>query len=136
MITIDYKPGGREVRSFTRIWLPLFVAALGGMFWWRTGSSTPAIWVWGIGALVNLTALASAHVARLVFVGLIVVTYPIGLAVSYVVLGAMFFLVFTPLGWVMRMAGRDPLALAARNRRSHWLRYEQDDRPERAFRQF
>lgn len=136
MITINYKPGASELRSFTRIWFPLFVAALGAMFWWRTGSFTSALWVWGVGAALVGGAFASAPIARLVFVGLIVVTYPIGLAVSYVVLGAMFYLVFTPLGVLMRAAGRDPLALRARSRRSHWLKYEQDDRPERAFRQF
>ncbi|MCA1585664.1 MAG: SxtJ family membrane protein [Acidobacteria bacterium] len=136
MITIDYKPGAREVRSFSRLWLPLFVAALGGVIWWRTGAPTAALWVWGAGGVLIVAALSSPHVARLLFVGLVVVTYPIGLVVSYVILGAMFFLVFTPLGWAMRRSGRDPLALAARARRSHWVRYEQDDRPERAFRQF
>lgn len=136
MISINYKPGASELGSFTRIWFPLFVAALGGMFWWRTGSATPAFWVWGVGGALVVAALASAPIARLLFVGLVVVTYPIGLVVSYIVLGAMFYLVFTPLGVLMRAAGRDPLALRARDRRSHWVKYEQDDRPERAFRQF
>lgn len=135
MITINYKPGA-ELRSFTRLWLPLFVAALGAMFWWRTGSPVPAYWVWGVGGTLWIASLASAGFARFVFVGLIAISYPIGIIVSYVVLGAMFYLVFTPLGLIMRAAGRDPLALSARARRSHWLPYAQDDRPERAFRQF
>jgi hypothetical protein len=136
MITIDYRPAARQIRSFARIWLPLFVVALGGMLWWRTGRFTPTVWVWAVGGAISLATLASFQVARLVFVGLVVITYPIGLIVSNLVLGAMFFLVFTPLGILMRLFGRDALALRARKRPSHWVRYEQDDRPERAFRQF
>jgi ABC-type uncharacterized transport system permease subunit len=126
MITIDYRPAARQIRSFARIWLPLFVVALGGMLWWRTGRFTPTVWVWAVGGAISLATLASFQVARLVFVGI----------VSNLVLGAMFFLVFTPLGILMRLFGRDALALRARKRPSHWVRYEQDDRPERAFRQF
>ncbi len=136
MITLNVNPGASEVRTFTRIWFPLFVAALGGVLWWRTGSSAPAWWVWGVGGALGTLMLANARCARGVFVALVLVTYPVGLVVSYTVLGAMFFLVFTPLGLLMRLAGRDPLGLRARARSSHWLKFDQDDRPERAFRQF
>jgi hypothetical protein len=136
MIPLHVHPGAREIRSFTRIWFPLFVLALGGMLWWRTGSSPPAFWVWGVGAVLGASMLASARLARAVFVALVLVTYPIGLVVSMTVLAAMFFLVFTPIGLLMRLAGRDPLGLRARGRPSHWLEYDQDDRPARAFRQF
>jgi hypothetical protein len=36
----------------------------------------------------------------------------------------------------MRMAGRDPLRLKARNERSNWLPYQQDDDPAAAFKQY
>ena len=59
-------------------------------------------------------ALASREAARIIFVGLMTVTYPIGLVVSTLALGFMFYVVFTPLGFFMRLAGRDPLRLKAR----------------------
>jgi hypothetical protein len=136
MIAFNPNPGARELRAFARIWFPLFATALGGVLWWRTGSIAAASWVWSVGAVLTAVMLASARVARAAFVALVLVTYPVGLVVSYVVLGAMFFLVFTPIGVLMRLAGRDPLGLRARARGSHWLPYDQDDRPERAFRQF
>ena len=34
---------------------------------------------------------------------------PIGLALSHVILGAVFYIVFTPVGLVMRLLGKDPL---------------------------
>ncbi len=136
MIAINYKPDARQLRSFTRVWFPVFVAAGGALLWWRSGTPTAGYTLWGVGALVEAAMLVSSPVARFAFVALTWVTYPIGLAVSYLALGTMFFLVFTPLGWLMRIAGRDPLGFHARRRPSHWLRYQQDDRPERAFRQF
>ena len=43
--------------------------------------------------------------------------------VSPVVLGIMFFGVFTPVGWVMRVAGRDPMARTWQpEARSYWVK--------------
>lgn len=136
MIAINYKPGERQLRSFTRSWFPLFVAALGAMGWSRAGAPQAAFIVWGLGALLWIGMLASAPFARFCFVGLMWVTYPLGLALSYVALALIFYLLFTPIGLCMQLLGRDPLALRARGRPSHWVPYAQDDTPERAFRQF
>jgi len=136
MIAINYKPAERQLRTFTRLWFPLFVAALGGMFWWRANAPELASMVWGLGAVLSMAMVASAPLARFVFVALMWVTYPLGLALSYTTLAIIFFLVFTPIGLGMRLFRRDPLALRARGRASHWIACEQDDSAERAFRQF
>ncbi len=136
MIAIDYKPGERQIRSFTRTWFPLFVAAFGALCWFRAGASHAAFIVWALGTLVWIGMLASAAFARFCFVGLIWATYPLGLALSYAALAFIFYVLFTPIGLCMRLLGRDPLALRARGRASHWVPYAQDDTPERAFRQF
>ncbi len=70
------------------------------------------------------------------FIGLLVVTYPIGFVVSTIALAIMFYLVFTPLGLGMRLFGRDPLRLKQRDTASQWTPYEQVDDPERAFKQY
>jgi saxitoxin biosynthesis operon SxtJ-like protein len=136
MLPINRNPAEREIRTFTRIWFPLFVAMFGGVLWWRGASPLAVGLVWGVGAVLVALALASREAARIIFVGLMTVTYPIGLVVSTLALGVMFYLVFTPLGFVMRLGGRDPLRLGARKDASHWLPHEQDDSPERAFRQY
>jgi hypothetical protein len=136
MLPINRHPGARELRTFARIWFPLFVAVAGGMAWWRGGSLATAAIVWVAGGLLAALILASAEAARILFVGLMTVTYPIGLVISTLALGFMFYGVFTPFGVVMRLWGRDPLRLKDRAAPSHWTAYEQDDNPERAFRQF
>ncbi len=136
MLPINRSPGAREVRAFSRIWFPLFVLVFGVIAWWRWESPTAAIVIWVIGgALVGLV-LASAEAARIVFVALITISYPIGLVLSTIALGFMFYVVFTPLGFLMRLAGRDPLRLQQRGASSHWTPYRQIDDPEQAFRQY
>ncbi len=136
MIPINKNPSARELRTFARIWFPLFVAGAGAVLWWRLDSPAAGVAAWLAGGALAALVLASAEAARIVFVGLMTVTYPIGLVVSTIALGIMFYLVFTPIAVVMRLAGRDALRLRARADRSHWIPYQQDDDPERAFRQF
>jgi hypothetical protein len=136
MLPINRNPGVRELRAFARLWLPLFVVMLGAMIWWRAGSLTGAVVAWIVGAAVAAAVLASPHVARIVFVGLMTVTYPIGLVISIVALAFMFFVVFTSFALVMRLWGRDALRLRQRSATSHWTPYHQDDQPEQAFRQY
>jgi hypothetical protein len=136
MLPINRNPGARELRAFARFWFPLFVAAAGAIVWWRAESPIAAAIVWIAGALLAALVLASAEAARIFFVGLMTVTYPIGLVISTLALGFMFYVVFTPLGFFMRLAGRDPLRLRARNEPSHWTPHEDLGDAERAFRQY
>ena len=136
MLPINRNPGSRELRAFARIWFPLFVLAAGAMTWWRAESALAAVVVWTAGAALAALVLASTEAARIFFVGLMTITYPIGLVISTLTLGFMFYLVFTPLGFFMRLAGRDPLQLRNSSAQSQWTPYEQDDSPERAFRQY
>ena len=87
MLPINRNPGARELRAFARIWFPLFVAVLGGLTWWRGGSPLAVGLVWGVGGALAALALASREAARIIFVGLMTVTYPIGLVVSTLALG-------------------------------------------------
>jgi hypothetical protein len=136
MLPINRNPSARDLRGFARIWFPLFVIAIGSVLRWRFGFAGAATAVWIAGAALEVGVLASPRVARAVFVALLTITYPIGLVVSTVALAILFYLLFTPLGWCMRRAGRDPLRLAARAEASHWQRYQQDDDPARVLRQF
>ena len=45
----------------------------------------------------------------------------LGLIVSPLVLGLIFFCIFTPLAFLMRLSGRDELRLKIKNKTSHWI---------------
>jgi hypothetical protein len=136
MIPINRHPSARDLRGFARLWFPLFVGAIGALLRWRFEQPMAANVVWTIGAIAGVAVLASTRVARAVFVTLVTVTYPIGLVVSTVALGVLFYLVLTPVGLVMRWSGRDPLRLRTRGAATEWQPFPQDEDPRRIFRQF
>jgi hypothetical protein len=136
MLPINRNPEARELRAFARLWFPLFVAVGGALTWWRGESPIAAVVVWVVGVALAALILASTEAARMFFVGLMTITYPIGLVVSTAALAFMFYVVFTPMGFFMRLAGRDPLQLKKSSAASQWTPYDQDDSPERAFRQY
>ena len=49
----------------------------------------------------------------------------LGMIVSPLVLGAIFFGIFTPLAFLMRLTGRDELRLKFNNQESHWIKREE-----------
>ena len=50
----------------------------------------------------------------------------IGMFVSPLVLGFIFFGIFTPIGFIMRLFGRDELRLQFKEKRSYWIKREID----------
>lgn len=135
MLPINRHPSVRELRSFSRLWLPLFVLASGTMAWWRLQSPATAIALWIFGAILAAAALRSAEAARQIFVGFQTLTYPIALVMSSVALAILFYAVFTPIGWLMRRAGHDPLQLR-RGKRSRWISYTRKDDAAEAMKQY
>jgi hypothetical protein len=65
------------------------------------------------------------------------VTSPLGFVLSYVVLGLIYFVVFTLIGWALRLCGYDPLQRRYdRQAKTYWVtRREQRSRAS-YFRQF
>lgn len=45
----------------------------------------------------------------------------LGMIVSPIVLGVIFFGLFTPIAFLMRISGRDELRLKSKNKASHWI---------------
>jgi hypothetical protein len=136
MLPINRNPSTRELDRFRRLWLPLFVAAAGGVTWWQLDSLVAALGVWATGTALVAIGLSSAEHGRTLFVGLQTITYPVGLVVSIIALLTLFYAVFTPIGWAMRLMGRDPLRLRARAQASNWVPHHDDHSAERAFRQY
>jgi Saxitoxin biosynthesis operon protein SxtJ len=106
-------------RSFGTLFVIVF-ALVGGLVWWRGGPSF-AWWFGGSGVTLLITLLKPDWLtpANRAWMKLAEVLNRI---VSPVVLGLMFFGMFAPMGWVMRLAGRDVLQRRIEpEARSHWV---------------
>jgi hypothetical protein len=65
--------------------------------------------LWILAGGIPLAGLASPRGLRHVYVALSYATYPVGFAVSHVVLAFVYYLVFTPIGLIMHLLRYDPL---------------------------
>lgn len=117
MIEINLRPDVSTLRQFG------FIAVVGFGFVAAIAHFEVLVFAMGLGAakpwIVNgfVGLAAYSGVCSLIFpkanlpiyVGLTIASYPIGFVLSHVIMGTLFFLVITPIGVVMRLAGRDPL---------------------------
>lgn len=118
IVQLDLNPDRTVLRQFGFIALFAF-AALGGFVLWRgglfgfsfgAGPATVVAWVFfGLSALCGLLSLVAPPALRPIYVGLILLTFPIGFVVSHVILALLYYAILTPVGLVMRAAGHDPM---------------------------
>jgi hypothetical protein len=107
---IQFAPPRKTLRQFAALWLVFFgLLAL----WEAIGRSRTGI-AYGL-AIVALTigpiGLVKPEWMRLIYVGWMIVAFPIGWTISNLTLAALYFGVFTPISLAFRLAGRDPLKL-------------------------
>jgi|GEM_PF-453890 len=95
-------------------------------------------WVLGaVGAVGFFGGLASERGAVAMYRGWMAAARPIGWTISFVLLGAVFLVVVTPMGLVMRAAGRDPMERRFEpDRKSYWVERETGRSSRRYFRQY
>ena len=145
MVDINWQPDERTLRQFGWIALVGFlgIALLAWNEWlvFSGGLGSARLAVAGtfasLGVLSAFFSLIAPKANKPIFLGLTLLSYPIGFVLSYVIMGVLFFGLITPLGLVFRLIGKDPL-----NRRfdrgatTYWA----DPRPRRGkesyFRQF
>ncbi len=145
LVPLNLKPDTKQLRQFGFIALGAFAvigaAALwrGGLFGLSFGEATQSVAyvLWGLGTISALFSLVWPQANRPLFVGLAVLTFPIGLVVSHVVLALLFFGIFTPVALVFRLIGRDPLERRFEPERdSYWIDLPELTETKDYFRQF
>lgn len=135
-INTDWNPTRKDLAVFSLL-LIAFGAIVGFIIERRTGSLAGALWFAGICGAVGLLGLAFPPFIRVVYVVWMTVVSPIGFTVSLLVLAIAFFGVIWPIGFVMRLGGRDALKLRLdRNAETYWQKCNQTTDPRRYFRQF
>jgi hypothetical protein len=134
LFEIDYQPERRQLRLFGAA-STAFLGVLGALALPR--SPTVAAALWTVAAFSGAVVLVRPDLLRWVYVGLMLVTWPLGLVVSWVVLAVLFYGVITPVGLAMRLLGRDALARRFdRGAPTYWVPRTPAGEPERYFRQY
>jgi hypothetical protein len=133
---IPFSPQPRMLRQFAGLWLAFFggLAAWQGLVRGRVGVALAlAVLAVAIGGL----GLARPRLIRPIFVGWMVLAFPIGWTISLVLLGLVYYGLFLPIGLVFRLVGRDALQLRPRpNLTTYWTSRPEVADVRRYFRQF
>jgi len=137
VIEVNRNPSRRELSQFGFIWLGFFVLVAAGL-WLKLHSPVVSGALAAVSVVVPVVGWAVPSFMRVVYVGLSYLAWPIGFVVSHVLLGAVYYLLVTPIGLIMRAAGYDPM-----HRRfdpeapSYWVERDGGERDPRSyFRQF
>ncbi|MHC4482873.1 MAG: hypothetical protein ACYSW4_04935 [Planctomycetota bacterium] len=134
---INWHPNHQELRNLGKIALCasalisllLYVLKGLGIQW--------AIVIVALGITIFLASMISLKLTRMIYLALILITMPIGLVVSFILMATFYFLLLTPLGLFFRLIGRDPLYRKFEgSAKSYWLTHKSHSTPERYFRQF
>ena len=145
MIELDFNPDARTLRQFGWIALVAF-PLVGGICYWHGGlfgfdfgqaARTVSVVFVGLGGTAGLLAWLAPRALRPLYVGLLLITAPIGFVLSYVILGVLFYLLITPMALVLRLVGYDPLKRKfEREAETYWVEVEPRASKDSYFRQF
>ena len=120
MIAIQWNPSEKQLRQFAGVWFPAFCGLVGWSIGHKTGHWSEVEIGWVLAGLLSVGGLVLPALIRPIFVGLILLTFPIGWVVSHLLLGLIFYGVVTPIGLILRIRGHDPLQLKKPSGNSVW----------------
>ena len=137
MIHLDLNPSAKKLRQFGWI-APIMLLAIGLMLRWRVGLSLSGlVGLCLVGVLLFLMSRVSSKLVRPVYVGLMIIGFPIGWVISHLVMLLFYFGIITPVALIFRLFGRDMLHRRwDRQCETYWTEHLRCDNVERYFRQF
>lgn len=135
LVRIDRNPSSSKLLVFGLAWL-VFFGMLGGMAL-SGGRSSAAIAFWVAAVMVPGIGYFVPSLLRIVYIGMSLLTWPIGVVVSHLVLAGLYYGVFTPIGLMMRLVRYDPMRRRFDpDASTYWVRREASGDLPRYFQQF
>src|SRR5262245_57953683 len=107
---ISFAPPERTLRQFAGLSLFIFGLAAGFQGVVRHHWVLAAVFA-ALALGIGIPGLIKPPFVRVVYVGAMVLAFPIGWTVSKLILGCMFYGLFTPIALFFRLIGRDSLAI-------------------------
>lgn len=137
LVEIKWHPDRKELRTFATIAL-IASAAISALLYLLKGLSIQwCATIFAAGFVIFLSSFVRIKIIRVIYLGLIIVTLPIGYVVSFILLSAFYFLLLTPVGLVFRLFGRDLLGRKFDpDADSYWVAHRPPEGLDRYFHQF
>ena len=107
---IPKNPSEKMLRQFGGLCF-LFFGAISLYGFWHKSSPTLPLLLMAVAILTGLCGIIKPSLLKYIFIGWMILAFPIGFVVSKIILLSVFLFVFTPVSIVFRLIGRDALAL-------------------------
>ena len=125
----------KELRNFGLL-MAVVIACLFGIFFFFFFNTSIKIWPWGLAGLFVVSALLYPQSLRPVYSGWMRFGHVLGWINTRILLGVVFYLIFLPMGFMMRLLGKDPLTrklddkqLSYRKMRDHKIKSDDMEKP-------
>jgi hypothetical protein len=136
VIEIKKDPSERELTWFG-VLLGVFFALVGAMAWWRFDAPGVARVLWGLGILLPAVFFLVRPLRKPMYLGWTYLFFPIGWFLSHLLLTLIYYLLLTPLGWLMRLVAGDPMRrLWEPEADTYWVKRPETTDAARYFRQY
>lgn len=137
VIEINKDPSQKELAWFGLMFLAFF-GLIGGVVWWRFDAPNVAYILWGVAAVIVAAYYAVPALRKPIYLGWLYAAFPIGWVISHLVMGIIYYLVFTPIALVFKIIGRDALSRSIdKDAKSYWVEHRTGvGDPSRYFKQF
>ncbi len=136
MIDLNLNPSKKELRQFA-IFQLLFCLLVSGWLVYKYQFQIAAIAISLVSVIILIVGRVKPKLIRFIFVLLMVITFPIGWVVSHVIIFAVYYLLITPIGIIMKLVGYDPLHRKIdKNKGSYWIKRPENKNSDRYFRQY
>jgi hypothetical protein len=133
---IDFRPSKTALRQFAAL-ATLFLLGIAGWQYFMHGRHLLSFALAAVGAIMAALGLVWPAGLRWLFVALTLATFPLGWLMSWLLMGSIYYLLFTPLAIYFRLIGRDALARCYdATVESYWIDKPQTTELRRYFRQF
>jgi len=109
LIEIDWNPKSKQLQDFGKIALVMTVIISLLLYLLKGVAIQWLLIICAFGLMVFIISMISLKLTKMIYLGMILLTMPIGWIVSFIVLAVFYYLLLTPLGVFFRLIGRDPL---------------------------
>ena len=108
-VQINWNPQKDYIRNFGIIALLMLPLISTLLLWKQHIGMNWALAISAVGVIIFLACLFSYRTGRILYLSLTLLTYPIGLAVSFFMIALLYYAVITPIGIIFRLLKKDPL---------------------------
>lgn len=136
LIKLNVNPPLAQLKSFGRVWTPLFAIIIGFNVM-SNGYFEAAVTIEVVAVVIVLVGWLRPEMLKFPFVAAMVVTYPIGIVVGWLLLRTIYFGCLCPIGLMLKVFKKDLLQQRwDLNAESYWTQRREVTGTQQYFRQF